>query len=123
MKVRIFSLLLATMLALGSLLAAGAAPALATLTCPSGSVTVGSGNTYVIVYESANYLADQTSNGHTLCIKASSTGGTLVPNLKNAETLNLLGMAKGIADVARRARDKQLTPDDVAIQDSRRADT
>jgi 2-oxoglutarate dehydrogenase E2 component (dihydrolipoamide succinyltransferase) len=40
--------------------------------------------------------------------------GLIVPNLKNAETLNLLGMAKGIADVARRARDKQLTPDDVA---------
>jgi 2-oxoglutarate dehydrogenase E2 component (dihydrolipoamide succinyltransferase) len=40
--------------------------------------------------------------------------GLIVPNLKNAETLNLLGMAKGIAEVARRARDKQLTPDDVA---------
>jgi pyruvate dehydrogenase E2 component (dihydrolipoamide acetyltransferase) len=40
--------------------------------------------------------------------------GLIVPNLKNAETLNLLGMAKGIADVARRAREKQLTPDDVA---------
>ena len=34
--------------------------------------------------------------------------------VKNAETLNLLGMAKAIADVARRAREKQLTPDDVA---------
>ena len=40
--------------------------------------------------------------------------GLIVPNLKNAETLNLLGIAKGIADVARRAREKQLTPDDVA---------
>jgi len=40
--------------------------------------------------------------------------GLIVPNLKNAETLNLLGMAKGIAELARRARDKQLTPDDVA---------
>jgi 2-oxoglutarate dehydrogenase E2 component (dihydrolipoamide succinyltransferase) len=40
--------------------------------------------------------------------------GLIVPNVKNAETLNLLGMAKGIADVARRAREKQLTPDDVA---------
>jgi pyruvate dehydrogenase E2 component (dihydrolipoamide acetyltransferase) len=39
--------------------------------------------------------------------------GLIVPVLKNAETLNLLGMAKGIADLARRARDKQLTPDDV----------
>ena len=40
--------------------------------------------------------------------------GLIVPVLKNAETLNLLGMAKGIADLARRARDKQLMPDDVA---------
>jgi 2-oxoglutarate dehydrogenase E2 component (dihydrolipoamide succinyltransferase) len=40
--------------------------------------------------------------------------GLIVPNVKNAETLNLLGMAKGIADVAKRAREKQLTPDDVA---------
>jgi 2-oxoglutarate dehydrogenase E2 component (dihydrolipoamide succinyltransferase) len=40
--------------------------------------------------------------------------GLIVPVVKNAETLNLLGMAKGIADIARRAREKQLTPDDVA---------
>ncbi len=40
--------------------------------------------------------------------------GLIVPVVKNAETLNLLGMAKGIADIARRARDKQLTPDDVS---------
>ena len=40
--------------------------------------------------------------------------GLIVPVVKNAETLNLLGMAKGIADIANRARDKQLTPDDVA---------
>jgi 2-oxoglutarate dehydrogenase E2 component (dihydrolipoamide succinyltransferase) len=40
--------------------------------------------------------------------------GLIVPVVKNAETLNLLGMAKGITEIARRARDKQLTPDDVA---------
>ena len=39
--------------------------------------------------------------------------GLIVPVLKNAETLNLLGLAKGVADIARRARDKQLLPDDV----------
>ncbi|HEX7626786.1 MAG TPA: 2-oxoglutarate dehydrogenase, E2 component, dihydrolipoamide succinyltransferase [Gaiellaceae bacterium] len=39
--------------------------------------------------------------------------GLIVPVIKNAETLNLLGMAKAIADIAKRARDKQLTPDDV----------
>jgi len=39
--------------------------------------------------------------------------GLIVPVVKNAETLNLLGMAKAIADIARRAREKQLLPDDV----------
>jgi pyruvate dehydrogenase E2 component (dihydrolipoamide acetyltransferase) len=40
--------------------------------------------------------------------------GLIVPVVKHAETLNLLGMAKAIADIAKRARDKQLLPDDVA---------
>ncbi len=39
--------------------------------------------------------------------------GLIVPVLKNAETLNLLGVAKGVTEIARRAREKQLTPDDV----------
>jgi 2-oxoglutarate dehydrogenase E2 component (dihydrolipoamide succinyltransferase) len=39
--------------------------------------------------------------------------GLIVPVLRNAETLNLLGIAKGIADIAKRARDKKLVPDDV----------
>lgn len=39
--------------------------------------------------------------------------GLIVPVLRNAETLNLLGIAKGIADLAYRARNKKLTPDDV----------
>jgi pyruvate dehydrogenase E2 component (dihydrolipoamide acetyltransferase) len=39
--------------------------------------------------------------------------GLIVPVLKNAEGLNLLGMARGIAEVAARARDKKLLPDDV----------
>jgi 2-oxoglutarate dehydrogenase E2 component (dihydrolipoamide succinyltransferase) len=40
--------------------------------------------------------------------------GLIVPVVKNAETLNLLGMAKAIAEIAQRARSKQLTPDDVS---------
>jgi len=40
--------------------------------------------------------------------------GLIVPVVKHAETLNLLGLAKAIAGVAQRARDKQLTPDDVS---------
>jgi 2-oxoglutarate dehydrogenase E2 component (dihydrolipoamide succinyltransferase) len=39
--------------------------------------------------------------------------GLIVPVVKNAETLNLLGIAKAIAEIAKRARDKRLTPDDV----------
>jgi pyruvate dehydrogenase E2 component (dihydrolipoamide acetyltransferase) len=39
--------------------------------------------------------------------------GLIVPVVKNAETLNLLGLAKAIADIAAKARDKKLLPDDV----------
>jgi 2-oxoglutarate dehydrogenase E2 component (dihydrolipoamide succinyltransferase) len=39
--------------------------------------------------------------------------GLIVPVLRNAESLNLLGLARGIADLAARARDKKLLPDDV----------
>jgi 2-oxoglutarate dehydrogenase E2 component (dihydrolipoamide succinyltransferase) len=39
--------------------------------------------------------------------------GLIVPVVKNAETLNLLGIAKAIADIAAKARDKRLLPDDV----------
>jgi pyruvate dehydrogenase E2 component (dihydrolipoamide acetyltransferase) len=39
--------------------------------------------------------------------------GLIVPVLKHAEGLNLLGMARGIADLADRARTKKLLPDDV----------
>src|SRR5207249_9932636 len=39
--------------------------------------------------------------------------GLIVPVLKNAETLNLLGLAKAVTDIAQRARDKKLLPDEV----------
>jgi pyruvate dehydrogenase E2 component (dihydrolipoamide acetyltransferase) len=39
--------------------------------------------------------------------------GLIVPVLKNAEGLNLLGLARGVTDIAQRARDKKLMPDDV----------
>jgi pyruvate dehydrogenase E2 component (dihydrolipoamide acetyltransferase) len=39
--------------------------------------------------------------------------GLIVPVVRSAETLNLLGMAKAIANIAERARSKQLLPDDV----------
>jgi 2-oxoglutarate dehydrogenase E2 component (dihydrolipoamide succinyltransferase) len=39
--------------------------------------------------------------------------GLIVPILRNAETMNLLGLAKGIADLAAKARNKKLLPEDV----------
>jgi pyruvate dehydrogenase E2 component (dihydrolipoamide acetyltransferase) len=39
--------------------------------------------------------------------------GLIVPIVKNAETLNLLGLAKAVTDIAQRARDKKLLPDEV----------
>jgi 2-oxoglutarate dehydrogenase dihydrolipoamide succinyltransferase (E2 component) len=39
--------------------------------------------------------------------------GLIVPVVKNAETLNLLGLAKAVTEIAQRARDKKLLPDEV----------
>jgi 2-oxoglutarate dehydrogenase E2 component (dihydrolipoamide succinyltransferase) len=39
--------------------------------------------------------------------------GLIVPVIKNAEGMNLLGLARAIEDVAERARTKKLVPDDV----------
>ena len=39
--------------------------------------------------------------------------GLIVPVVKNSETLNLLGLAKAVTDIAQRARDKKLLPDEV----------
>ena len=39
--------------------------------------------------------------------------GLIVPVVKHAEGLNLLGMARAVTDIAERARNKQLTPDEV----------
>jgi pyruvate dehydrogenase E2 component (dihydrolipoamide acetyltransferase) len=39
--------------------------------------------------------------------------GLIVPVVKNAQDLNLLGMARAVTDIAERARTKRLTPDEV----------
>jgi len=39
--------------------------------------------------------------------------GLIVPVVKSVESLNLLGMARAVTDIAERARNKQLTPDEV----------
>jgi pyruvate dehydrogenase E2 component (dihydrolipoamide acetyltransferase) len=40
--------------------------------------------------------------------------GLIVPVMKHADELNLLGLSRSVADLASRARSKQLKPDDVA---------
>ena len=39
--------------------------------------------------------------------------GLIVPVIKNADNLSLIGMARAVNDLAARARNRQLTPDDV----------
>jgi len=48
-----------------------------------------------------------------IAVELAEGKGLIVPVLRNAEGLNLLGLARGIADIAKRARDKKLMPDDV----------
>ncbi len=48
-----------------------------------------------------------------IAVELAEGKGLIVPVLRNAESLNLLGLAKGIADIAAKARNKQLVPDDV----------
>ncbi len=48
-----------------------------------------------------------------IAVELAEGKGLIVPVIRNAETLNLLGIAKGIADYAERARTKKLVPDDV----------
>ncbi len=48
-----------------------------------------------------------------IAVELADGKGLIVPVVKNAESLNLLGLAKAIADIAGRARDKKLLPDDV----------
>ena len=48
-----------------------------------------------------------------IAVELAEGKGLIVPVIKNAEGLNLLGLARSIADIAARARDKKLLPDDV----------
>ncbi|HLX33278.1 MAG TPA: 2-oxoglutarate dehydrogenase, E2 component, dihydrolipoamide succinyltransferase [Gaiellaceae bacterium] len=48
-----------------------------------------------------------------IAVETQEGKGLIVPVIRNAETLNLLGVAKAIADLADRARNKKLVPDDV----------
>ncbi len=49
-----------------------------------------------------------------LGIMVSTGQGLLIPIIKNAENINLVGFARAINDLAFRARSKKLTPDDMS---------
>lgn len=42
------------------------------------------------------------------------SGNLIVPVIKNADTMNLIGLTKAVNDLANRARNNKLTPDDIA---------
>jgi len=48
-----------------------------------------------------------------IAVELAEGKGLIVPVIRNAETLNMLGIAKGIAEIAEKARNKKLVPDDV----------
>jgi 2-oxoglutarate dehydrogenase E2 component (dihydrolipoamide succinyltransferase) len=48
-----------------------------------------------------------------IAVELADGKGLIVPVIRNAEGLNLLGLARGIAEIANKARNKQLVPDDV----------
>jgi pyruvate dehydrogenase E2 component (dihydrolipoamide acetyltransferase) len=48
-----------------------------------------------------------------IAVELADGKGLIVPVVRNAEGLNLLGLARGIAEIANKARNKQLVPDDV----------
>jgi 2-oxoglutarate dehydrogenase E2 component (dihydrolipoamide succinyltransferase) len=48
-----------------------------------------------------------------IAVELTEGKGLIVPVIRNAEGLNLLGLARGIAEIANKARNKQLVPDDV----------
>ena len=48
-----------------------------------------------------------------IAVELAEGKGLIVPVIRNAEGLNLLGLARGIAEIAAKARGKQLVPDDV----------
>jgi 2-oxoglutarate dehydrogenase E2 component (dihydrolipoamide succinyltransferase) len=68
-------------------------------------------------------LINSTLDGNTILQKsfvnlgiavAIEPAGLIVPNIKGAEQLNLIGLAKAINDLAFKSRNKKLIPDDIS---------
>jgi pyruvate dehydrogenase E2 component (dihydrolipoamide acetyltransferase) len=70
-------------------------------------------------HPTVNSAMDEDGNLHIyqdvhLGVAVDTPKGLFVPVVKNAESLNLAGLAKAIADVARRTRDGKIGPDELS---------
>jgi pyruvate dehydrogenase E2 component (dihydrolipoamide acetyltransferase) len=70
-------------------------------------------------YPTVNSAIDEDGNLHVyqdvhLGVAVDTPKGLFVPVVKNAESLNLAGLAKAIADVAARTRDGKIAPDELS---------
>jgi len=70
-------------------------------------------------YPRVNSAMDEDGNLHVyqdvhLGVAVDTPKGLFVPVVKNAESLNLAGLAKAIADVAARTRDGKIAPDELS---------
>jgi pyruvate dehydrogenase E2 component (dihydrolipoyllysine-residue acetyltransferase) len=70
-------------------------------------------------YPNVNSAMDEDGNLHVykdvhLGVAVDTPKGLFVPVIKNAESLNLAGLAKAIADVAARTRDNKIRPDELS---------
>jgi len=70
-------------------------------------------------YPTVNSAVDEDGNLHVyhdvhLGVAVDTPKGLFVPVVKHAESLNLAGLAKAIADVAKRTRDGKIAPDELA---------
>jgi pyruvate dehydrogenase E2 component (dihydrolipoamide acetyltransferase) len=73
----------------------------------------------VRAYPNVNSAMDEDGNLHVyqdvhLGVAVDTPKGLFVPVVKNADSLNLAGLAKAIADVAKRTRDGKIGPDELA---------
>jgi pyruvate dehydrogenase E2 component (dihydrolipoamide acetyltransferase) len=70
-------------------------------------------------YPSVNSAMDEEGNLHVykdvhLGVAVDTPKGLFVPVVKSADSLNLAGLAKAIADVAKRTRDGKIAPDELS---------
>ena len=59
------------------------------------------------------HLKKDINFGIAVALGEGGKGGLIVPVIKQAQDKNLIGLAKAVADLARKARNKELSPDDL----------